>query len=145
MQTMLDRNPDATLMAHGHQLAENRAEELLSAMETYDNLYWTIDIANLTAGLVSDATSADDFMARVDDRSSRMMPYYKNYLQELLAVAPNRVVWGTDFIYDWSAEPRVYEKAMSLTEELLEPLTASQRAAYTHENAVGFAEDHFGL
>lgn len=135
---VLPQYPDTNFLFHGYQTVRQRragdtAERLLQA---HDNLYWTYDVIEMTNGLFSEAAGKDDFIAQFDANRSRSLERATRRLPQLLEVAPDRIMWGTDVVAEWNLDPAVYRRGIELTWDVIDSLPGEHRDAYAYQNAV---------
>lgn len=142
LDTMLDNYPTTTVLLHGRELAQ--AGELATLLADHPNLYFTLDTANMinvdgplmfpVAGggddTVSDKTRASDFIEAYDANVTTMLSDSHTLFDELFAVAPNQVLWGTDTAFTWHTRPAVYRRLIEFTEAF------DQRTGYVTTNAL---------
>lgn len=141
VERALAANPDTTFLLHGHQMLSYGQDRpglgptLPRLLSEYDNLYWTMDVASITAGSLVTFRNAQAFLDWWAENAAEHRGYYSQFLTELLEVAPSRVVWGTDVAWEWNLEDAVFERVMSFTERALEDVPAEHHAAFKRENA----------
>lgn len=135
---VLDSYTDATFLFHGYQTVRKRragdtADRLLA---NHDNLYYTYDVTEMINGLYTEASGKDDFIRRFDANRERYLERARTRLPELLDVAPDRVMWGTDVVSDWNMDPEVYDRGIDLALEVIDSLPGEHREPYAYGNAV---------
>lgn len=140
---VLPQFPDTDFLFHGFQTVRRRragdtADRLLAR---HDNLYWTYDVIEMTNGLYTEASGKDDFIERFDRNRSRSLDRATSRLPQLLEVAPDRVMWGTDVATEWNMDPAVYRRGIELTWDVIDSLPAEHRDAYAYGNAVALFGD----
>lgn len=149
LDTMLTAYPTTRVLLHGSELA--LAGELADLLAEHDNLFYTLDTANmLNQDLmpimfpvqggdeddVSDTKRANDFIDTYDAAEAEMLANAVATYSDIFTAAPDRVLWGTDVAFAWHMRKAVYRRLHSFSEQFAATLDESVRSNYLNGNAV---------
>lgn len=149
IRDILSRYPETTFLIHMYQddFARER-EEIMSIMSEYLNISYTIDVDHLLfdresgTGLLykyqNDPVEAGkaSFVADFDAKYEEMLAKTFALYRPLIALYPDRVLWGTEMNTRYSYEPEVYDRMIKFIRLFLGKLAPNQQVAVGYQNAL---------
>lgn len=133
VEKMLSQHPNTKVILHGF---ESLNTGLVGKwLRTYNNLYWTYDLATMFDGYLYRIDNGADFIKWYEANKRGYLATVRSRLLPLLEAAPDRVMWGTDVVAAWHTEPEVYNHLMEFSRELVNSLPPQYQDNYAHGNA----------
>lgn len=150
LDTMLTNHPNTTVLLHGNELLD----ELPQLLEDHENLYYTLDTANMLRHPqrqtdtvlmfpadesendgISDKRRARTFSALYDTFETTMLNTAVSDWADVFAAAPDRVMWGTDVASQWHTRRSAYNRLMRFSRMFRGELGAGVQTRYRTTNA----------
>lgn len=141
VEPALAGHPETTFVLHGHQMlgygkdGPGFGPTVPRLLEEYDNLYWQMDVGVMLSGRLLRYSRAAELVNWYESEGDGVVEIYRGILPELLAAAPERVLWGTDIARSWNLEADAFSILIDFTERVLEAVPTRHHAPYKRENA----------
>ena len=147
LEEVLQDYPEMTILIHLNpdelQLNELEYTQLI---EKYDNLYYEIDANDIlysgNGGLINEfkeekpENAITDFTKEFDNSYQAYVSNAHSRYENLIEVAPNKIVWGTSLGPEYTYKSEIYNRIIKATRLFILTLPEENREDFAYKNAL---------
>ena len=141
VKQLIEMYPNTTFLIHMYREDFNKSRaKLIEIMKSHSNLYFSIDAVHIAFHNGEDFlykyTSPPGFIKRFDKNYAKMVKDAVRAYEPLVTAVPDKVMWGTEAGPPYSFEPKVYDRLIKISRDVIGRMPAAHQEALAYKNAL---------
>ncbi len=146
VEKMVQAHPNTIFLIHLYREDLEKSEsQLIELLQTYDNLYFSMDAAHIIhieGDAIYDFDSTDkersikDFVAYYDSKEKAIVRNAIEAYKPLVDAAPDKILWGTEIGPEYAFDPQVFDRAVKASRLVIAGFDEENQEAVAYKNAL---------